>query len=391
MLRTTSLSFFVLSLIACGSSESAPPEIIAPPPEEAPAAAADAPPPAASPAPLETAPAATPPPPALCTDQSATFEPSRPRTNVVFLLDRSGSMHLRLPSSTRTRWAATRDTLFSVVEKLPALQMRASVAMFPQGDDPISCCKVTPANTLDCNACTSSMLPPPNDRCAASSYAIPLPKDVDATTTAAMKAYVNESNDDFYWGTPLAAALNAAVLAQKGSTNDGIDSIVLLTDGEPTSCVTNDVSDVVEAAKLGMTGTKKVRTFVLGIIDGTTGAQTESLNQIAAAGGTKSAYTVQASAFTTGLTSALDKIARDATDCTFDLPPAKADADLEKTNVTLDRIGGPQTLNRDPKHTQGWDFISNGTQIKLYGDACKVVREDAKAKVTVVVGCKTVT
>jgi hypothetical protein len=308
----------------------------------------------------------------------------------VFMLDRSGSMHLRLPSG-KTRWAATRDTLFSVVEKLPALRMRASVAMFPQGDDPITCCKVTLANVLDCNACTSSILPAPGDRCAPSTYVVPTPKDVDATTTAAMKATVNASNDDFYWGTPLAAALNAAVLAQKGSANDGIDSIVLLTDGEPTSCVTNDIADVVEAAKLGMSGTKKIRTFVLGIMDGATGARADLLNQVAAAGGTKQAYAVDAKAFTTDLTSALDKIARDATDCTFELPAPKGDADLAKTNVTLDRTGGPQTLVRDPSHAQGWDFISNGTQLKLYGDACKVVREDPKAKVTVVIGCKTVT
>lgn len=385
----TSHSFLLLSLMACGSSESPPARVIAPEPvEDAPASPDETPPPA-QPAPVETA--APPPPPPLCLDQSATFEPSRPRTNVVFLLDRSGSMHLRLPNTTKTRWTATRDTLFSVVEKLPASKMRASVAMFPQGDDPITCCKVTSANALDCNACTSSMLPPPNDRCAPSSYSIPLPKDVDAMSIAQMKTLVNASNDEFYWGTPLAAALGAAVLAQKESTNDGIDSVVLLTDGEPTSCVTNDVADVVEAAKLGMTGAKKVRTFVLGIVDGTTGAQTESLNQIAAAGGTKSAHAVHASAFTTNLASALDEIARAATDCTFDLPAPKADADLEKTNVTLDRAGGPQTLVRDPKHLQGWDYLPGNMQIKLYGDACKVVREDPMAKVTVVLGCRTVT
>lgn len=377
----------LLSLIACGANDDPPPATLDVPPREEPPQAPAAtpeptPPPVAEPAPVVPA-------PPICNEQSATFEPERPRTNVVFLLDRSGSMHLRLPSG-KTRWSATRDTLFSVVDKLPALKMRASIAQFPQGDAPLSCCSVSSQNELLCN-CAS--YPKATNRCSPATYVVPTPKDVDATTAAFMKASVNASNDDIFWGTPLAAALSAGVMAQKVSNNDGIDSVVLLTDGEPTSCETNEISDVVDAAKIGMStanGAKRVRTFVLGIMDGATGARADLLNEVALAGGTSKAYAIDAAVFTTSLTSALDKIAREATDCTFDLPPAKPDGDLDKTNVTLDRTGGPQTLVRDPKHVQGWDTLPGNTQIKLYGDACRVLKDDAKAKVTVVIGCKTV-
>jgi hypothetical protein len=324
-----------------------------------------------------------------CTDQTATFTPLRPKTNVLFALDRSGSMHTRLPS-TGTRWTATRDALFGLIDKMPSLKMRASVMQFPQGDAALTCCSVA---TTECN-CAS--YPAPTRRCSASTYSVSNPTDLDATKIANLKSQIRQSDDDFYWGTPLAASLTAAINAQKSSTNDGLKSVVLLTDGAPTSCETstdpgaNDIARVVEAAKIGMKGTEAVRTFVLGIQDGATGARADLLTQVAVAGGTSRYYAVDVANYTTTIASTLDRIAREATDCTFDLPPETATTDLSKFNVTLTRTGGPQTLVRDTKHLEGWDFVNGTKQFKLYGQSCRVLREEANAKVDIVIGCKTV-
>src|SRR2546423_1142569 len=75
-----------------------------------------------------------------------------------------------------------------------------------------------------------------------------MPVDVDRASLEEMEDRVSASDPHFYGGTPLAAAVKAAVDAQKASTNDGIKSVVILTDGAPTSCDTtadpnaNDIS-----------------------------------------------------------------------------------------------------------------------------------------------------
>jgi len=218
-----------------------------------------------------------------------------------------------------------------------------------------------------------------------------------------IKASVNGSNDMFYWGTPLAAALTAAVDAQKRSKNDGIKVVVLLTDGAPTSCDTpsdpdaNDIERVVAAARSGMTGAEKIRTYVLGIMDGPNGARPDLLSKVAVAGGTARTancsatdscfYPVDVSTFATTITNALDKIARDAADCTFDVPETPG-VTMDEIDVTLVRTGGPQILERDPKRREGWDLLEGGKQFKLFGEACRTLKEDPKAKVQIVVGCK---
>jgi hypothetical protein len=355
--------------------------------------------------PMTSTPSSSTPAP-TCADATKTYEAERTETNVLFVLDRSGSMHLRIPGGAgATRWTATRDALFAAIDKLatPAMKTRASVMQFPQGDAPLdSCCHISGSNQVDCSAC--SVFPSPANRCTASKYSVPQPFDLDRTSIANLKAAVSASDFHMYWGTPLAAALGAGVNALKSSTKNGIKAVVLLTDGEPTSCDTasntgaNADAYVIEAAKLGMQGTDKVRTFVLGVMDGQNGARADLLSKVAASGGTarfagcsttdSCFYPLQAGSLATSLTAALDRVAREATDCTFALP-ANAASDLSKVNVTLSRAGGPQSLIRDTKHAEGWDLLPDNTNIKLYGQACTVLKDEAAAKVQVVVGCQT--
>ena len=346
--------------------------------------------------PLETAP--------LCAEQTASYEPQRPKSNILFALDRSGSMHIRLPNG-GTRWTATRDALFSLVDSLQQSSTRMSVMQFPQGDATVnSCCRIDAANEVVCD-CAS--YPAPTKRCNPATYTASSPMVLDASGIASIKNTVNASNAEFYWGTPLAAAETAAVNLQKASPNDGVKSIILLTDGAPTSCETsatdpaNDPRYVIDAAKAGLAAKEQIRTFVIGVVDGNTGARPDILSQVAEAGGTARStecaanntcfYSVSAGQLQKELGEALARIAREATDCTFDLPAAEATSDPEKVNVTVTGKSGTATVARDQAQKQGWDYVQNGnTRIKLFGDSCKQVQSDDGVKVNVVFGCKTV-
>src|SRR5690606_25843643 len=130
-----------------------------------------------------------------------------------------GSMHIPVPNG-GTRWTATRDALFALLDKLKTKNARASVMQFPQGDPSLhSCCGI---NANDQVVCNCSIYPAPAKRCSPSTYAVPLPMELDAKGLSGIRASVNASNASFYWGTPLAAALTAAVDAQRLSKSDGI-------------------------------------------------------------------------------------------------------------------------------------------------------------------------
>lgn len=333
------------------------------------------------------------PDPVLCNEQTAAYEPQRTASNIVFALDRSGSMHARLPNG-GTRWTATRDALFSLVDSLRQSKTRMSVMQFPQGDPTVnSCCAIDANNEVTCDC---SSYPAPTKRCDPATYSAPSPMELDEAGVSSIKQTVNASNQAFYWGTPLAAAELAAIKIQKASPNDGIKSVVLLTDGAPTSCETstnasaNDASFVINAAKSGMANGDSIRTFVIGVVDGTTAAPPDILSKVAEAGGTGRFYSVDASQLQKDLGEALAKIERAATDCTFDLPDAQEGNDPEMVNVLASGPSGTVTVARDRAQKSGWDYVQNDVKrIKLYGDACNDIASGEVTKVKVVFGCKT--
>jgi hypothetical protein len=165
----------------------------------------------------------------------------------------------------------------------------------------------------------------------------------------------------------------------------------------------NDPQLVINAAIAGMESPEKIRTFVIGVVDGANGndARPDVVSKIAEAGGTgRSAtcatnntcfFSVSTAQLEKDLNEALARIAREATDCTFDLPAATENSDMEKVNVTVSAGEKSDAVPRDVTRKEGWDFVAEDKQIKLYGEACKNVQTVAEAKVHVVLGCKTVT
>ena len=348
--------------------------------------------------------------PEVCPAATGVYEPEPAPSNVLFLLDRSGSMHLRIDES-NTRWLAMKAGLFTLLDGMDS-SVNAGIEMFPRGDAPIDCCVITESNVIDCGGCAAGELPGPEARCDASWYTTPpVPvSSLDAEQRATMKDFVSTADTQFYWGTPLAPALEGAVASQIDALAPGVTSVILLTDGNPTSCDTpedpgaNDVQRVIDAAAAGLAAPNPVRTFVVGVVDGdnaANGASEANISRVAAAGGTARyegceaaddcAYPVNVDNFHDELAHALDDIARKAFGCSFELPEVEGGApDYDAVNITLTAEGATTTVPRDTGHTDGWDYLPGNEQIQLYGAACDVLREDASAKIEVVVGCTTI-
>jgi hypothetical protein len=345
---------------------------------------------------------------ALCPEATGVYPLAPAPSNLLFLLDRSGSMHLRV-GQTDTRWTLTTAGLGNILSSVSSDTV-AGLAMFPSGDQPISCCAVTAGNFIDCT-CAEGELPEPADRCDAATYET-LAVSMDALSASHVDQMIDAvavSDDEFYWGTPLAPALGGTLDAAVSMSLPGVTSVVLLTDGLPTSCdVTGDpgANDIVRALEAASAGASSgVRTYVVGIDAEAASSDPATdlainLSQLAAAGGTASfagcdatndcAYLVNVDNFEQALAGALESIALEASSCTFELPtPDGGLPDYDAVNINVTSEGTTQAIPRDPSHASGWDYSPNQTQVILYGDACELMKNDAGAEIEVVVGCKT--
>jgi hypothetical protein len=381
---TTSLTIaFVVSsgLLACGSEPASLPS--QPVAESAPQFPTTTPPPVAK-APLAP----------LCAEAKGEYDATREPSNVLFLYDRSGSMHIQLPSKS-TRWDATKKGFFELLEKLPS-STAAGLMLFPQGDAPVNKWCGIDASINDVTCKSGWPEPSEKDRCDAGRYTPSVPSSyLSPDHIEDLEITVADSDSEFYWGTPLSTALTAAIAAQRASTLPGAKSVILLTDGNPTSCgaegISNDISHVVDAAALGLDGKGPlVRTFVIGLTDSSRqAAKAENLQPNAVAGGTKHFYKLTDDTFADDLKKVFEQVSAQAFDCTFNLPPA-AGHDMSQLNVQLESVARANpTVARDPAHKEGWDLLPNGTQIQLYGEACRAMKDDA-AKLRIVIGCPAV-
>lgn len=344
--------------------------------------------------------------PAVCPDATAVHAVSPAQSNMLFLVDRSGSMHIRVGNAGDTRWSLTKAGLFEVFDALPPTTV-AGLSLFPWGDKPVTCCKITAGNNVACDACADGALPGPTERCDDSSYSsLPIPlAALDTAQVDQMKALATTVDDEFYWGTPLAPALSGSIQTLSAMKLPGVTSIVLLTDGQPTSCDSasdpdaNDIQRVVDAAAQG--AGLALRTYVVGVYDTANGANPEYLSYVAEAAGTgrypgceansDCAYPVNAKSFTTDFAAAMQSIALEAMSCSFDVPETSGGVPAyDKVNLTVTAGGTTTVVAQDTTHADGWDYLPGKKQLQLYGAACELLKSDASASVKVVIGCETV-
>ncbi len=202
--------------------------------------------------------------------------------------------------------------------------------------------------------------------------------------------------------TEMAPALRGGITYLKGIKADGPRIAILITDGDPTSCSNNAISDVITAAGNGLSGTPKVITYAIGV----PGSTIKNLSQVAAAGGGKRTPTCTANTTNANLAchyqigtgnvqadllKALNDITGKALSCVFKVPASSGDAgvDLGAVNVNLTTGGTTTTLGKDTSHTSGWDYTDGNTTITLYGPACNTVLTDGTSKVDIILGCPT--
>jgi len=322
--------------------------------------------------------------------------------NLLFVIDRSGSMNCNLPAdgqpSTQcesfpapidntkpTKWALTKAALDQAIDDLVlAGNTNAGMVVFPR---PASDCNVTQTPDVDI-------------------------KTLDSTQGGALKAFLATVQPK--GKTPLAGAtiLSYAHLYEllKAGTISGNLFVVLLTDGYETcaplelpklltaGCAPGSSTPCVQAAK-----SVNIRTFTIGV----PGSENSRalLSQVAWEGGTaKSATCTHAATpadqgdchfdmtkstnFGADLKTALAAISGTVLSCEIDVPKPppgkKINANDVKVKVSGTEVAQDSSTTCDKAN--GWQFSTDKSKIFLCGTAC----DDAKkpnAKIELDLGC----
>lgn len=197
--------------------------------------------------------------------------------------------------------------------------------------------------------------------------------------------------------TPTSAALDGATkwaakyIYQHNHTEQAI--VLLVTDGEPTTCNTDPLAINAIAAKALSGG--GVLTFAVGLF----AANNATMDGIAAAGGTGSAFIIAPGMGPGALLAALKQIQANSLACSFamPLPPNPNDEiDLQKVDVNYTPSGGgvkskfPQVSGASACNAAGGFYYDNPikpTTINLCPSSCAKVQTDSGAKIDIFLGC----
>jgi hypothetical protein len=247
------------------------------------------------------------------------------------------------------------------------------------------------------------------DSCTVQDYATPavpiapLP-GVAAAVSASLAAHQPQGN------TPTAAALEGAIEEARAhaAANPGHTvAAVLATDGIPDECTPSDIPSIAGIAAAGVAGSPSVETFAIGVFTPDAVASgTSALNQIATSGGTSTAFIINSTSQNVEqqFSAALTAIRGAALPCEYQLPTPSDGGipDFNKLNVQYTSGAGAVTTVTYV-HTKsnctgagGWyydvDPAEGGapTTILVCPATCAAVKGDAKGRVDVVLGCRTI-
>jgi hypothetical protein len=295
-----------------------------------------------------------------CTSTSA--EAHRVPIDIVFLIDRSASM-------SGTKWMGTTSALTTFFNDPASAGIGAGIVYMPT-DTP-----------YDCDPTHYEVLTEPVSALPASAFELTNSMPADATGE----------------GTPMYGALKGALFAatayQDANPTHKVN-VVLATDGEPNGCSGFSVTSIANLAQ-GAFDYDGVHTYVIGC----DGAVISTLDQIAAAGGTGSAYDVTQDI--TQFSAKMAEIRTQALGCEFEVPPPPDGMMIDpgKVNFTYTPggVGAPELLPRaldlaDCIGEPGWYFDDNSDpkEIIMCPASCTTVQNDGNAKVDVLFGCASV-
>ncbi len=295
----------------------------------------------------------------VCTSTSA--EAERVQLDMIFVIDRSQSM-------TGTKWIGTKSALTTFFNDPASSKIGAGLVFFPNNNN-ASPCIPEEYESLDVPIGT-------------------LPGNAFALTNA-MPADATGGSTPTYGA--LKGALHVATAYQEAHPKRKT-IVVLATDGDPNSCGAVTITDIANLAKAAR-NYNGVLTYVVAV----EGSDIINVNQIAAAGGTVTAYDITSDI--DQFTAKIEEIRGAALGCEFVIPPPPNGMDLDPDKVnfsyTPHGVGMPKLLLRaddlvDCNGKPGWYYDNNGipTKIILCPASCATVQADANAKVDVLFGCK---
>ncbi len=338
-----------------------------------------------------------------CATESKTANPVP--LDLFIMLDQSGSMSEALPNG-GTRWSAVTTALKGFFSDPANAGLGVGLQYFPL-DSGGGACGIFCTVDADCGgaACGPCFVGiclgggGGGDSCNVADYAMPEVEigALNAAQVSALTASVNAHGptNNTPTGPALQGAVNHAKAWEIAHPTHKV-AVVFATDGDPTECDPQDIPSIANIAQVALNGNPSVPTFVIGV-----GPSLSSLNAIAAAGGTGSAFLVDTGGnVVQQFQAALAAIQDSALGCEYTIPqPAQGMLDFGKVNVqyTPGNGGMPQVIGNvanaaacDPQ-SGGWYYDNNAmpTKIILCDKQCTTVSADPNGKVDILLGCAT--
>ncbi len=325
--------------------------------------------------------------------------------DIFIMLDRSSSMSDSVSGG--TKWTTVTSALDTFVQQPGLDGISVGIQYFGVPAGGATCSALTCTVAADCGAaacgpCTSGVclgfFASAGDSCTASDYATPA-VEIAPLPGAAAALVASIGMHSPTTGTPTSAALQGAVDHSKAwATAHPGDAVVavLATDGDPSGC-DESLPHIDAIAATAFAGTPSIPTFVIGV-----GPSLSSLNGIAAAGGTTSAFLVDTGGNTNQqFLDAMNAIRHAALGCQYLVPtPVSGSPNFDEVNVVYQPGGGgaaqtfPYVMTQAncPASGDGWYYNNpaNPTQIILCGSTCSRIEGDTTGEVDVTLGCSTV-
>jgi hypothetical protein len=319
-------------------------------------------------------------------------------SNLLFLVDRSGSMRCNPPPITSSEECETNETRVDPAQSSKWELTRRAVL-------------TTMATLADTNALGISYFS--NDsRCGVSSIPnVPISPNTVAQREVIASSFAGITPNG---STPLVGATLLAYKHLHQKALDGLISgnsyVILITDGEqsencsaPAYCKNAvECSELlIREAAIAAQPDVNIRTFVVGVPGSERGSTV--LSRLAKAGGTAKKTCVpeieschldisHEPSLEAALQSALQQIAGQTFTCELDLPPGAA-ADPTRVNViftphdTEARVIPQDYSAPCDGGANGWQFDATQPLIRLCGKSCSAVRGDRGGRIEVVLGC----
>ncbi len=306
--------------------------------------------------------------------------------NLLFIIDRSGSMNCNLPPITTSA-----DCELNPTQADPMMPSKWEIVIQALKD---SFAALPPGASAGISFYNN------NDQCGVNSFPsvniAPLDQPQIDTLGMTLDAVTPAG------GTPLVGSLVTAYRHLDERVDPNSNRFAILISDGAESCSTDKLPDLSTAVPLA--ASFGIRTFVIGA-PGSEPARS-LLSEIAKQGGTGSSATctddchfdmTQTSDFATDLTAALGAISGQALTCEFDTPsaPGGTTVDFSKVNVKYTPgVGDAVDVLQDPDtacdSADGWQYADGNDKIVLCGPVCDQVKSDPQARIDILLGCETV-